>query len=55
MPILLETLRRDEARLGIISNTGGGGAAVIDAVLDDAGILVFFDGKLRLYSRTKSA
>ena len=47
---LLAALRAKSLRLGIISNTGNDGRNVIDAVLDTAGILDFFEPALRLYS-----
>src|SRR5215813_9714956 len=48
---VLASLRAKTLRLGIISNTGDDGAAVVDAVLKTAGILDFFEPALRLYSR----
>src|SRR5690349_7933689 len=47
---LLAALRAKGIGLGIISNTGNDGKIVIDAVLDTAGILGFFDPAFRLYS-----
>jgi len=47
---ILKTLRRKGHRLGIISNTGKEPAAAINAMLKDAGILKYFEPKLRLYS-----
>src|SRR3954454_3024111 len=47
---LLAALRAKSLRHGIISNTGNDGKNVMDAVLNTAGILDFFEPALRLYS-----
>jgi hypothetical protein len=48
---LLSVLQAKGLHLGIISNTGEDGKAAMDAVLETAAILQYFDPALRLYSR----
>jgi Haloacid dehalogenase-like hydrolase len=48
---VLEELHRRGLRLGVISNTGEDGGKAVDAVLERAGILDFFEPALRIYSR----
>jgi Fungalysin metallopeptidase (M36)/Peptidase family M28 len=51
VPQLLRGLKDQGLRLGIISNTGDDGKAIVDGVLAASAILDFFDEGLRLYSR----
>ena len=48
---LLRSLADQGFRLGIISNTGDIDGAVLDEILNAAGIRDFFDPALRLYSK----
>jgi bacterial leucyl aminopeptidase len=48
---LLRSLADQGFRLGIISNTGDIDGAVLDEILNTAGIRDFFDPALRLYSK----
>jgi bacterial leucyl aminopeptidase len=51
VPEVLEAVRTQQARLGIISNTASSDTTeTMKAVLDQAGLLRFFDGKLLLFS-----
>ena len=50
VPEMLSGLQNRGIRLGIISNTGDDGSATVDAVLETAAILRYFDPALRLYS-----
>jgi len=50
VPGVLEKLRATGRRLGLISNTGDEQGPAVDAVLQAAGILTFFDAPLRIYS-----
>jgi|HubBroStandDraft_6_1064221.scaffolds.fasta_scaffold793825_2 leucyl aminopeptidase len=51
VPDLLRSLADRGFRLGIISNTGDIDGAVLDEILNAAGIRDFFDPALRLYSK----
>ena len=48
---LLQDLKAEGLRLGIISNTGDDSGADIDRILAEAGIFIFFDDALRIYSK----
>lgn len=50
VPSLLRQLQEAGHRLGVISNTGAETGDRVDAVLEKAGILGFFEAPLRLYS-----
>src|SRR3712207_2774006 len=51
VPDVLQQLRADGHRLGIISNTGEDTGARVDAVLAPTGILELFEEPLRVYSK----
>jgi len=51
VPPLLQQLTANELRLGLISNTGDDPGAVVDQILQTAGILEFFEPPLRIYSK----
>lgn len=49
-PGLLKKLNEEGHRLGIISNTGGERSGRLEAVLEEEGILCYFDPALRVFS-----
>jgi leucyl aminopeptidase len=50
-PVLLQLLRDRGLRLGIISNTGPDGHDRVNPVLEQAGLLGFFEPELCIYSK----
>lgn len=50
VPALLQQLKANGFRLGIISNTGENTKDVVDSALQSVGILQFFEDELRIYS-----
>ena len=50
IPSVIKQLKDNNIRLGIISNTGDNPAETVDRVLEEAGLLKFFESNLRIYS-----